>query len=213
MAKTSWSIDEHRIVASLDAMFVTVTVDGGKPVVAVNNRFLGEWPIAIGSREMVFKRVRNIDVARSELWAGNEKIPPSEFSIPRRAAPAESRCAVHPTVSESYREAGAPSAVAACGECRSPLCAGCLAPDGVRCRPCFDRASQALVKSEQALRRIGYIAAYVLSLVILAVGVVGRLGRVAGIGASCIVLTTFLLVRGLLAERRERRLEAERKGR
>ena len=203
--RKGWSIGKHRVEVEILARLMTVRVDGASPpVLALRSNLLGTWPLTVGKRVVELRRVRSIDVARSELWMDGVKVPNSLEPIPWRRAAADARCKCHPLSAASYRSPGlAPVAKIECGVCLAPVCPDCRAVDGVRCKECFDAAVEQMRRTEMAARIKGPIIAIVLISFIALYGWVAASPKALECAAGATALVAFLMINGLIRERRE----------
>ena len=206
--RKAWSIGKHRVKLEITGYILTVRLDeDAEPVLALRSNLLGTWPFRVGDRVVELRRVRNLDVARNDLWVNGVKVPPSAQPIAWREPPVDARCKPHPMNDESYRSSAlATTAILECGVCGAPVCADCSAADGVRCKGCFERAAQELRKRERASRIMGPIAAVALTLLVGIVGLVARSPKVFACATGMAGLIGFLMIRGLWRERIEARV-------
>ncbi|MDC3954493.1 hypothetical protein [Polyangium jinanense] len=202
---SGWSIGKHRVQVDVREPFLTIFVDEEKTREnEIPTHELGDFPLKIGKRGVLLRRVRNLDVARSELWIDGVKVPPSEEPIPQRKPKKDTVCEVHPGGRGGYRDPGAAAdAKLACGICRVPLCDSCVAVDGVRCKACFETASTAMVKAERALRIKGPLLGVALGLLLFIFGLALDSMRMAGAGLAAIALVGVRVGIGYAKERRE----------
>ncbi|MDI1443162.1 hypothetical protein [Polyangium sp. 6x1] len=200
-----WSIGRHWVQVDVRAPFLTIFVDEEKMLDnTIPTHLLGEYPLKIGKREVVLKRVRNLDVARSEIWIDGVKVPPSEDPIPRRKPPKDGICEAHPGGKAVYREPGAmPEAKLACGVCRAALCNRCVSVDAVRCKACFDKATAAMMQAERDLRIKGPLLGVALGVLVFIFGLAFEIPRMAGIGLAAIVLVGIRVGAGYWKEKQE----------
>ncbi|HVK66968.1 MAG TPA: hypothetical protein VM694_20930 [Polyangium sp.] len=200
-----WTIGKHWVQVDVREPFLTIFVDEKKTLEnTIPTNVLGDFPLKIGKRRVLLKRVRNLDVARSEIWIDDVKVPPSDDPIAWRKPPKDGVCKVHPGGTAGYRQPGAmPDAKLACGVCRDPLCDSCVAVDGVRCKACFDTATTAMVKAERALRIKGPLLGVALGALVFIFGLAFEIPRMAGIGLAAIVLVGINVGIGYAKERRE----------
>ncbi len=170
----------------------------------IPTHLLADYPLKVGKRDVILRRVRNLDVARSEIWIEGVKVPPSEEPIPRRKPQKDAVCKVHPGGPGGYRSPGtAPEAKFACGICRDPLCNACTSVDGVRCKACFDRATAEMAKAERELRIKGPLLGLALGVLVLVFGFALDIPKMAGLGFSAIVLVVIRVGYGYWQEKRE----------
>jgi len=203
---TGWSIGKHRVVVDVRAPFLTVFIDeeAQNELPPIPTNLLLDIPLVVGKRKVVLRRVRNLDVARSELWIDGVKVPPTEEEIPWRKPPKDAACKVHPGGKGGYRDPGAmPLAKLACGVCRDPLCRECVSVDGVRCKPCLEKAAAEMVKAERELRIKGPLLGIALGLLVFVFGAALSLPKMAGIGLACIGLVIIRVGYGYWQEKRE----------
>lgn len=203
--RRGWSIDERRVELEINALVLTVRVDGANPpALAMRSNLLGMWPIQVGDRVATLRRVRSIDVARNELWVDGVKVPHSPQTIPRTSVKGGVPCKIHPGL--------APPATVACGVCHAPVCAACCAVDGVRCRECFARAVEEPSKQDRANRIKGPVISAVLIAGTWLVALATHARVLFELAGGATVLLAFLLVRGLIGERLEARKIPEPSG-
>ncbi|MDI1477137.1 hypothetical protein [Polyangium sp. y55x31] len=200
-----WSIGKHRLEVDVRAPFLTILLDEEKMLEhVIPTHLLGDYPLVVGKRKVVLRRVRNLDVARSEVWIDGVKVPPSEDPIPRRKPPKDGMCEVHPGGTAGYREPGAmPAAKLACGICRVGLCNTCVSVDGVRCKSCFDKATAEMVVAERDLRIKGPLLGVALGALVFIFGLAFDIPRMAGIGLAAIVLVGIRVGMGYWKEKQE----------
>ncbi|MDI1431861.1 hypothetical protein [Polyangium sorediatum] len=202
-----WSIGKHRLEVTVDvrAPFLTILLDEEKMhEQLIPTHLLGDYPLVVGKREVLLKRVRNLDVAQSEVWIDGVKVPPSADPIPRHKPPMDGECEVHPGGTGGYRELGAlPVAKLACGVCRVGLCNTCVAVDGVRCASCFEQATTEMVREEREWRTHGPLIGVALGALVFIFGLVFEIPRMAGIGLAAIVLVGINVGIRYVKERRE----------
>jgi len=200
-----WSIGKHWLEIDVRTPFLTILIDEAQTLQnTIPTHVLGEYPLKVGKRTVLLKRVRNLDVARSEVWIDGVKVPPSEDPIPRRKPPSDASCKVHPGGKGGYREPGkVTEAKLACGVCRDPLCNTCAAVDGVRCKPCFDKATAEMARAERELRVKGPMLGVALGVLVFIFGRALEIPRLAGIGLAAIVLVAIRVGIGYVQEKRE----------
>jgi hypothetical protein len=200
-----WSIGKHWLQIDVRPPFLTIFIDEEKTLEnTIPTHLLGDYPLKIGKRQVLLKRVRNLDVARSEIWIDGVKVPPSEDPIPRRKPPKDGVCKVHPGGTAGYREPGVVAeAKLSCGVCRDPLCNTCVSVDGVRCKPCLEKATAEMVKAERELRIKGPLLGVALGVLVFIFGLALDIPRMAGIGLAAIVLVGIRVGGGYLKEKRE----------
>ena len=102
-----WMIGKYRVEVKATGDLVSVSIDDEpfKPI--VHARILGDFPLRIGKRDAVVRRVRNLDWARTELWIDDVCVPASPDSLVQKLAPGGALCeGAHP---ESFRTATAPA--------------------------------------------------------------------------------------------------------
>jgi hypothetical protein len=200
-----WSVGKHHLLVDSRGPFVLVSVDE-VPLkgVVIPSRVLGDYPIKIGKRDVVLRRFRNLDVARTELWIDGIRVPPSEVMIPRRTPPKDAVCTLHPLPQSAYREQGVVlAAKIACGVCRAPICKECIAVDDVRCKPCFEKATVEMHKADRALRIKGVVAGLSVAVLLMIFGLALDAKPMFVAGAGALVLVVMLAVNGLWQEKRE----------
>lgn len=208
----AWTVGNHRVEVRGDGTQVRVMVDDVDQQLPIHARWLGEWPLHVGKRDVQLVRVRNLDVARSELWISGVRVPPSEIRIPRRKATEGSTCERHvDTGGGAYRSASAPAARITCGVCGLALCRQCIAVDGVRCAVCFEAATRTMEKRQRELRVMAPAFGAALGVLMVLAGLAARVPKVATAGAGLVGLTVFLVARGLWRERVEARERIERR--
>jgi hypothetical protein len=204
--RRGWSIDKRRVELEINALVLTVRVDGANPpALAMRSNLLGMWPIQVGDRGTTLRRVRSIDVARNELWVDGVKVPHSPQSMRWTPAKAGAPCKIHPGL--------APAATIECGVCHAPVCAECCAVDGVRCRECFARAVEELRKQDRANRIKGPVISAVVIAAVWIVGLAAHVRVLLELAGGATALLAFLLIRGLIGERLEARKIPEPSGR
>ena len=136
-----WTIGKYRVEVSENAAsWLLLSIDDEPSMTLGSARVLGDYPVRIGKRDAVVRRVRNLDVALTELWMDEIRVPHSPDSLIQKLAPKGTFCeGAHP---ESFRTA-AVSAKYRCPTCRKLLCAKHVAVDHVRCPACFEEAGRA----------------------------------------------------------------------
>jgi hypothetical protein len=202
-----WSIGRHRVQVEVAGMAVVVRTDG-VTALELDSKMLGTWSFDVGSRAVDLRRVRTLDVARSELWIDGIKVPPTPEPIARRRAPKDAHCEKHATRSEPtrsepvYRKPGlAPLAKIECGVCHAAICVEHRAVDNVRCTECFADAAAQLQREERAIRVKGVGIALGLVLAIGVVGVVTDSPKIITCAVGAAFVGLFSVVGGLLKER------------
>ncbi|MDI3284860.1 hypothetical protein [Polyangium sp. 15x6] len=200
-----WSIGKHWVQVDVREPFLTIFVDEERTREnEIPTHALGDFPLKIGKRGVLLRRVRNLDVARSEIWIDGVKVPPSEDPIPRRKPKKDTVCEVHPGGKGGYRDPGATAeAKRACGVCRVSLCDSCVAVDDVRCKACFETATTAMVKAERALRIKGPLLGVALGALVFVFGLALDIVRMAAIGLAAIALVGVRVGIGYAKERQE----------
>jgi hypothetical protein len=208
----AWSVGKHRIEVSSAGELVRVLVDDVDQRLAIHPRLLGEWPLRVGKRNVQLVRVRNFDVARTELWVDGQRVPPAELSIPWQKAPDQATCERHGSIgSESHGAASPPLARVTCGVCDRSVCRDCLSVDGVRCQVCFDEAVRAMEKQLRGQRLLWPLVGVALGVLMAAFGLAESAPRLVTAGGSLTVLTIGLVVYGLYRERVEARKRQARR--
>jgi hypothetical protein len=199
-----WSIGKRRVVVNVGAPFLAIYIDEELvPGITLPTKLLIDVPLKVGKRDVLLRRVRNLDVARSEIWIDGVKIPPTEEAIPWRKPPKDATCSVHPKGAGGYRDPGInPPAKLACGVCRAPLCGECVSVDGVRCKRCLESAAAEMVKIEREQRIKGPILGVALGLLVLVFGVALDIPKMASLGFGTIVLVVVRVGWGYRQERR-----------
>lgn len=197
-----WTIGKHRVELNDNGAVLMVSLDDEPPRVLAAARVLGEYPLPIGKRDAVVRRVRNLDIARSELWIGDVCVPPSPDSLIQKLAPQGTFCEdAHP---EGFRTAAAPAKYL-CPTCRRLLCARHVAVDRVRCPACFDEAGRAAALTLQRLRVKGPLLGVGIGVVTALLGAGLGVPQMVGIGAAATVLVVVKTTSGYLRERKEAR--------
>ena len=197
-----WTIGKHRIEVVAGASLITVSVDDAPPRPLAVAKQLGDFPLRIGKRDAIIRRVRNLDVARSELWIGDVCVPPSPDWLVQKLAPAGALCeGPHP---ESFRSAAAPAKYR-CPTCRKLLCATHVAVDRVRCLACSEEASRTAALELQGSRRLGPLLGLGLGVFIAIVGVAVDVPSMLALGIMTVVVVFLNVTFGYLAERKEAR--------
>jgi hypothetical protein len=198
-----WTIGKYRVEVRENGVVLTVSLDDEPPRVLANARILGDYPLQIGKRDAVVRRVRNLDVARSELWIGDVCVPPSPDSLIQKLAPRGTFCeGAHP---ESFRTAAAP-ATYLCPTCRKLLCKRHVAIDRVRCPACFEEAGHAAALELRRIRIKGPLLGVGIGAVVALLGAGLGVPQMFGLGAGAMVLVVIKVTSGYLRERKEARL-------
>lgn len=202
---TGWSIGRNRVEVDTRGPFLRILVDDEALSYApIPTNLLGDYPLRIGKRDVVLRRVRNLDVARSEIWIDGVKVPPTEEMIPQRLSRKDATCKVHPKGPGGYRHPGImPTAKYLCGVCRIPICKDCFSVDGVRCAACFEKATFEMVKAERALRIKGPLLGAALGGIVFIFGLALDVPKIAGGGLAAIALVVMLVGRGYWLEKQE----------
>lgn len=197
-----WTIGKYRVElrATVDWLSVSIDDEPFKPF--AHARVLGDFPLRIGKRDAIIRRVRNLDVARSELWIDDVCVPHSPDSLIQKLAPKGTLCeGTHP---ESFRTAAAPAKYL-CPTCRKLLCAKHVAVDRVRCPACFEEAGRADALEIQQMRVKGPILGVGIGIFTALIGAGLGIGQLVGIGAAATVLVGIKVGSGYLQERKEAR--------
>ncbi len=191
----SWTIGKSRVEEKYRGGLFSIVIDDEPPKPIADARLLGEFPIRIGKIEAKLRRVRNLDVARSELWIGDHRIPHSENTLAQLRAAKGSLCEGHAagTPRTAYRSSDRDvPAKYECPLCSRLFCRECIAADRVRCVACFEAAARDDERTIASLRRKGPLIGVGIGAVIASLGAAFESTRVVGLGAATVA---FVLVR------------------
>lgn len=198
-----WTIGKYRVEVSENAAsWLLLSIDDEPPVTLGSARILGDYPVRIGKRDGIIRRVRNLDAARTELWMDGVCVPHSLDSLIQKLASKGTFCeGAHP---ESFRTASAPAKYR-CPTCRKLLCAKHVAVDRVRCPACFEEAGRHDAQEIQQVRTgtLRFGAAIGIFTALLGAGLGS--GQLVAIGAAAALLVWIKAGLGYLQERKEAR--------
>ncbi len=197
-----WTIGKYRIELKATVDWLSMSIDDEPFKPFAHARVLGDFPLRIGKRDAIIRRLRNLDVARSELWLDGVCVPESPDSLIQKLAPKDTLCeGVHP---ESFRTAAAPAKYL-CPTCRKLLCAKHIAVDRVRCPACFEAAGRADALALRQLRTRGPLLGAGLGIGTALLGAALDIDKLVGIGAAATVLVLVKVTMGYFQERKEAR--------
>lgn len=201
-----WTVGKYRVEVSENAAgWLLMSIDDEPPTILGAARVLGDYPVRIGKRDGIIRRVRNLDVARTELWLDGACVPHSPDSLIQKLAPKGTFCeGAHP---ESFRTASAPAKYR-CPTCRKLLCAKHVAVDRVRCAACFEEAGRADARVLKEMRTRGPLLGVGIGIFTALLGAGLGIGQLVGIGAAATALVGIKVGSGYLQERKEARRRA-----
>ncbi len=197
-----WTIGKYRIELKATVDWLSLSIDDEPFKPFAHARILGDFPLRIGKRDAIIRRLRNLDVARSELWLDGVRVPESPDSLIQKLAPKGALCeGAHP---ESFRTASAPAKYL-CPTCRKVLCAKHIAVDRVRCPACFEAAERADALALKQLRTRGPLLGAGLRIFTALLGAGLGIGQMVGIGMAATALVLVKVTTGYFQERKEAR--------
>lgn len=186
---TRWCIDGFVVEADPWGGDVALSIEDNV-IAHVPGNLLAIYVIPWRGRAVELRRTRNLDVAKSELWVDGLLCPPGED----RAGEVKdgARCAGH-----------GKAASGACAMCGVAMCLRCAAPDGCRCRACFDEAADRAKTVSKRRRWLGAAFGIGMGLVMFALGLRYDGPLLGKAGAGVLVLTLMLVGTGIYRERKE----------